>query len=170
MEALAGWSAAGASADGPAGAGAFSNRLQRVDQVAVLALGLRSRLLEGVKQRLDAINAGEDQRDGLAADRPAAAKACEQGLGRVRERREPRQAEKAAGALDGVHKPEDVVENSRAVGLALEAHELAVNRLETFRRLAQKLAQQVVHTARQSVAKRVNFCCGKPANAGQRLP
>jgi hypothetical protein len=46
-----------------------------------------------------------------------------------------------------VHEAKDVVENSRAVGLALEAHELAVDRLETFRRLAQKLAQQVVHAA-----------------------
>ena len=79
-----------------------------------------------------------------------------------------RQAEEAAGAFDGVDQPEDVAEDLGVVGLLLEAHQLDVDRVETFVGLGQKFPQQVVHEtafARRSPRHRAarsgrSVCCG----------
>jgi hypothetical protein len=61
------------------------------------------------------------------------------------ERFEPRQIEKAAGALDGVNQPEDSTENLRVVRLLLKAHELDVNDIDALVRLSEEISQQLVH-------------------------
>ncbi len=78
----------------------------------------------------------------------AVAELAHQRFGGVRQRFEPRQAEEAAGALDGVDEAEDVVENLGVVRLLLEAHELDVDDVEAFVRLGQEFPQQVVHGKR----------------------
>ena len=67
----------------------------------------------------------------------AVAELAHQGLGGMRERFQPRQAEEAAGALDGVHQAENVVEDLGVVGILLETHELDVDDVEAFVRLGQ---------------------------------
>jgi len=63
----------------------------------------------------------------------------------MRQRLEARQAEKAAGALDGVDELEDVAQDRLVAGLALEADELHVDNVEMLAGFGQKLAQQIVH-------------------------
>jgi hypothetical protein len=63
----------------------------------------------------------------------------------MRQRLEPRQAEKAAGSLDGMNQTKNVAEDLAVVGLLLEAHEFRVDAIETFTGLGQELTQQVVH-------------------------
>jgi hypothetical protein len=66
-------------------------------------------------------------------------------IGGMRQRLEPRQAEKAAGSLDGMNQTKNVAEDLAVVGLLLEAHEFRVYAIETFIGLGQELTQQVVH-------------------------
>ena len=68
-----------------------------------------------------------DERDGLGGDRHAVAEFAHQGLGGMGERFEPRQPEKAAGALDGVNQAKNIAEDLAVVRLLLEAHELGVD-------------------------------------------
>jgi hypothetical protein len=63
----------------------------------------------------------------------------------VRERFQPRQADEATGPLDGMHEPEDVIENLGVVRLPLNTHELDVDYVETLICLGHKLPQQVIH-------------------------
>ena len=115
------------------------------DQVGVVAFRLALVRFELAEHVLDAVDGEQDQRDGLAGDRHAVAELAHQGFGGVRQRFQPRQAEEAAGALDGVDEAEDVVENLGVVRLLLETHELDVDHVEAFVRLGQELPQQVVH-------------------------
>ena len=66
----------------------------------------------------------------------------------MRQRLEARQAEKAAGSLDGVNEAEDVIEDLGVVGVLLETHELDVDDVETLVGLGQEFPQQVVHGKR----------------------
>jgi hypothetical protein len=59
-------------------------------------------------------------------------------IGGIRQRLEPRQAEKA-------NQTKNVAEDLAVVGLLLEAHEFRVYAIETFTGLGQELTQQVVH-------------------------
>ena len=102
-------------------------------------------LLQLGEDFLDAVDGEQDQRDGIAGDRHAVAEFAHQGFGGVRQRLQPRQAEEAAGALDGVNEPENVGEDLGVVRLLLEAHELDVDHVETLVGLGQEFAQQVVH-------------------------
>ena len=71
----------------------------------------------------------------------------------MRQRFEPRQAEEAAGALDGVDEAEDVVENLGVVRLLLETHQLDVDGVEALAGLGQELPQQIVHGTQPSDAR-----------------
>ena len=110
-------------------------------RLALLALELFENLL-------DAVDGGEDERDGFAGRRHAVAELAHQRFGGVRQRFQPRQAEKAAGALDGVDEAENVVEDLGVVGILLETHELDVDDVETLVRLGQEFPQQIVHEKR----------------------
>ena len=62
-------------------------------------------------------------------------------------------AEEAAGALDGVDEPENVVEDLGVVRVLLETHEFDVDDVETFVGLGHEFPQQVVHD-RQRLRRR----------------
>jgi hypothetical protein len=120
--------------------------LEERDEIAVVALRLRALAgLELGEDRLDPVDGAQRQADGVGRHPRALAELAHQGLGRVCERFEPRQAEETAGALDGVDEAEDVVEDPRVVGFLFELHELDVDDVETFVRLGQELAQKIVH-------------------------
>ena len=93
---------------------------------------------ELVENGLDAIDGGEDEGDGFGRDRHAVAKLAHQIFGCVRQRLQPRQREKAAGAFDRVHEAEDVSEDVAVVRLLLEAHEFGVDPVETLAGLGQE--------------------------------
>ncbi len=106
--------------------------------------------LELVEDLLDPVDGREDERDRIAGHRHAIAELAHERLGGVRERFEPRQSKKAAGALDRVDKPEDVVQDLGVVRFLLEMYELDVNRIEALACFGQKLAQQIVHESKPS--------------------
>ncbi len=106
-----------------------------------------------VEDRFDAVDGGENERDGFGGDRHAVAEFAHQRFGGMRQRFQPRQPEKAAGALDGVNQAKDVAENVTVVRLLLEAHEFGVDPIETLVGLGQELTQQVVHTGALDTAR-----------------
>ncbi len=108
----------------------------------------RRRLSRSGEDLLDAGRSlDEDQRHGLgrspAAPSPILAHQRLAGMG---QRFEPRQPEEAAGALDGVDQPENVVrESSASVGVLLEPHEFHVDDVKALVGFGQEFAQQVIH-------------------------
>jgi hypothetical protein len=72
----------------------------------------------------------------------------------MRQRFQPRQAEKAARALDGVNKAKDVIQNFGVVGILLETHQLVIDSVETLVGLRQELAQQIIHEGKASTRGR----------------
>ena len=123
---------------------------EHADEIGVGAFRLALVLLEPAEHLLEPVDGRQDERDGLAGDRHAVAELAHQRFGGMRQRFEPRQPEKAAGALDGVDEAEDVVENLGVVGLLLETHELDVDHVEALVRLGEEFPQQVVHGNRPS--------------------
>ena len=61
-------------------------------------------------------------------------------------RLQPGQAEEAAGAFDGVDKPEDVVQHVLVVRVLFELDQLDVDDVDALGRLGQKLVKQIVHS------------------------
>ena len=57
------------------------------------------------------------------------------------QRFQPRQAEKAAGALDGVNQAEDVIQDLGVVRFLLEPHQLIIDGVQALAGLRQKLPQ-----------------------------
>jgi len=137
-------------------------RLEAADEVGIGAVGLGRAALELGEDQLDAVDRRQDEGDGLARHRHAVPELAHQRLGRMRQRLEARQAEKAAGALDGVDEPEDVAQDRLVAGLALEADELHVDNVEMLAGFGQKLAQQssistrTQRTQRKRLARRVS--------------
>ena len=111
------------------------------DQVGVVAFGLRRRLLQRLQDLLDPVDRGQRQRHRVGGDGRALAEPADHRFRGVRQRLEARQAEEAAGALDGVHQPEDVGQHGLVVRLTLETDEFAVDTLDGVGRLGQELAQ-----------------------------
>ena len=155
----------------------LDHSLQIGNQVLVGTLGFALLAFEQFQNLLDAVDGGENERDGFAGRLLAVAKLAHQRLGGMRERFQPRQTEEAAGALDGVHQAEDVTEDLGVVGILLETHELDVDDVETLVRLGHEFPQQVVHEKRltstgsgpsvalrqergQCVGEAFNFSCG----------
>ena len=75
---------------------------------------------------------------------------------------EARQAEKAAGALDGVDEPENVAENLGVVGILLETHELDVDHVEALVGLDQEFLEKIIHCN--------SLCSGAPTHPDRRRP
>ena len=115
------------------------------DQVAIVARLLGLGAFELAEQHLDAVDGGEDEGDGVMRHRHAVAEFSHQRFGGVRERFQPRQVEKAAGAFDGVDETEDIAEDFCVVGLLLEADELDVDHVDALVRLREEFPQQFVH-------------------------
>ena len=118
------------------------------DQIVVGAFRLALFAFEGFQNLLDAIDSGKDERDRVVGRRQAVAKFAHQRLGGMRERFQPRQSEEAAGALDGVHETEDVIEDLGVVGILLETHEFDVHDVEILVGLGHEFPQQIVHEKR----------------------
>lgn len=123
------------------GGAAFGSPVQRVDQVAVFAVRLGAARFEADQDILDPVDAGEDQRYGVARYRHAVAKFAHQRFGGVCQRFQPWQADEAAGALDGVDQPKDVTKNLGIVRILLKADKLVVDDIETFVGLGQEFLQ-----------------------------
>jgi hypothetical protein len=96
------------------------------------ALRLHAVALKPFEDRLDPVDALEDDADALDGDRRAVAILPHQSLGRVRKLGQPREPEKAASPFDRVDQPEDRVEHLGIVGVLLEADELDVELVEAF--------------------------------------
>ena len=124
---------------------AFGQQMQLLDQVLVAAFRFGLGGLEPGENFLDAIDRGQDQRDGAGGDRHAVAEFAHQGLAGMGQRFQPRQAEEAAGALDGVHQAEDVIQNLRVVRVLLEPHQLIVDRIQALVGLRQEFPQKIIH-------------------------
>jgi hypothetical protein len=118
-------------------------------------------------RRLDAIDRGQDQRDRLTGHRHAVAELAHQRFGGMRECFQPRQAEKAAGPLDGVNKAEDVIQNLGVVRFLLEPHQLIVDRIQALAGLRQKLPQQIIHETGLRTQRRARST--RPSKRGQLL-
>jgi hypothetical protein len=73
----------------------------------------------------------------------------------MRQRFQPRQTEKAAGALYGVNQAKDVIENPGVVRILLQPHQLIIDRIQAFVGFRQELPQQIIHET-------------GPSNAGAR--
>ena len=116
--------------------------MQLLDQVLVGALGLGLGGFQAGEDFLDAVDRGQDQRHGFGRHRHAVAEFAHQRLAGMGQRFQPRQPEEAAGALDGVNQPENVIENLRVVRVLLEPHQLIVDRIQALAGLGQKLPQQ----------------------------
>jgi hypothetical protein len=124
---------------------AFGDRVQLVDQVFVGAFRFGLGRFQAGQNFLDAVDRGQDQRDRLGRHRHAVAEFAHQGLAGMGEGFQPRQPQKAAGALDGVHQAEDVIEDLGVARILLEPHQLVVDRIQALAGLRQELAQQIIH-------------------------
>ena len=122
--------------------------IEPLDEVGVVARRLALLRLDRAQDALDAIDGGENERDGRGGDRHPVAELAHQRLGGMRQRLQPGQSEKAAGAFDGVDEAKDVAEDLGVVRVLLEAHEFGVDPVETLVGLGQKLPQEVVHDTR----------------------
>ncbi len=111
------------------------------DQILIGAFRLRLGCLQPGQNFLDAVDAGEDQRDGFGLDRHAVTEFAHQGFAGMRQRFEARQSEKAAGPLDGVNQAKDVIQNLGVVRLLFEPHQLIVDRIQAFAGFGQELPQ-----------------------------
>src|SRR6266496_3502216 len=127
------------------GGRAGRHALEQVDQVPVRPFWFSLAVFELDKDLLDAIDGGENERDGLGGDGKTIAKPAHQRLRRMRKRLQPRQSEKSAGAFDRVDQAEDVVEDLGVVRILLEADQLDVDDVEALIGLGQEFAQQFVH-------------------------
>ena len=116
------------------------------DQIAIAAGRLASARARSRRESLDAVDGGENERDGVGGDRHAVAELAHQGFGGMRQRLEPRQAEEAAGALDGVDEAKDVAEDVGVIRILFEAHQLDIDTSRLSFVSVRELPQQVVHT------------------------
>ena len=124
---------------------AFGHLVQFLDQVFVGAFGFGLGGLEAGEDFLDAVDRGQDQRHRTRRHRHAVAEFAHQGLAGVGQRFEPGQPEEAAGALDGVNQPEDVIQNLRISRVLFEPHQLIVDRIQALVGLGEELPQKIVH-------------------------
>ena len=109
------------------------------DQILIGAFRLGLGCLKPGENFLDAVDAGQDQRDRFSGHRHAVAEFAHQRLGGMRQRFKTRQAEEAAGALDGVNQPKDIIENLGVVRILLEPHQLIVDRIQALAGFRQEL-------------------------------
>ena len=115
--------------------------MQFDDQILIGAFRLGFGGLEACEDFLDAVDAGQNQADRFAGDRHAVAELAHQRLAGMGQRFQPRQTQKAAGALDGVNQAKNIIQNLGVVGVLLEPHQLIVDRVQALAGLGQKLPQ-----------------------------
>ena len=116
-----------------------------MDQVGVGPFRLALVGFELGEDLLDPVDGEQHQRHRLTGDRRAVAKFAHQAFRGMGQPLKPRQAEKTAGALDGMDEAEHVAENLGIVGLLLEANEFDVDHVEALVSFDQEFLEQVVH-------------------------
>ena len=124
------------------------------DKIAVFAGRFAFVRFDLVENVLDAVDAGENERDGVGGDRHAVAEFAHQAFGGMRERFQARQAKKPASALDGMNQPKNVAEDVPVVRFLLEPNEFGIDPLQAFARLSQEFPEQVVHATRLTTTPR----------------
>ncbi len=115
------------------------------DQILIGAFRLGFGGLEPAENLLDAVDAAQDQGHRFGRDRHSVTEFAHQGFAGMRQRFQPRQPQKAAGALDGVNQAKDVIENLGVVRILLEPYQLIIDGIQTFAGFRQKLPQQIIH-------------------------
>ena len=68
-----------------------------------------------------------------------------QGLGRMRQRFQARQAKEPAGALHRMHQTENIGQDCLIVGFLLELDQFDVHNIKALKGFGQKLAKKIVH-------------------------
>jgi hypothetical protein len=120
--------------------------VERGDDRAVVARGLRPVAAQHVAQFAQPVDdrqhGGDEHGVGRAV---AAADLVERILGGMRQRRDARQGQKARTALDRVDEPKDRVEPLAIGGVGLPRDDRPRRFGKDFRRLGQKIVQQIVH-------------------------
>ena len=124
-----------------------TGRFQTGDQGRILTRRLLAGGVKGVDQTADHVHGFEDGGDGGGADRQrAVAKTAQHLFRRMGDALQPQQADKAAGALDGVHQAEDAGQGLGIVRIAFETHEFAIQGLEALACFRDEVAQNLVHS------------------------
>ena len=116
-----------------------------MDQVGVGTFRLALMGFKLGEDFLDPVDGEQHQRHSLPGDRRAVAEFAHQAFRGMGQRLKTRQAEKPAGAFDGMDEAEHVAENLGIVGLLLKANEFDVDHVEALVGFDQKLLEQVVH-------------------------
>jgi hypothetical protein len=94
----------------------------------------------------DLIDAAQDQGDGVGADFDlAVAELAEHVFAGMSHFFEARQTKEPAGALDGVHHAEDVLQDAAVVRMALKPHQFLVQKTERLCGLGHEFHEQIVH-------------------------
>src|SRR5690606_25741840 len=103
---------------------AVDKRVEAIDQILVVALGLHLVLLERAQQAANAIEAFENEGDRYRSHLElAVAELAEDALAGMSNRLQPGQAEKSARPLDGMNQPENAGEQLGIVRALLELHQ-----------------------------------------------
>ena len=117
------------------------------NQGGVVAIGFGAAGLQLGDDEFDPVDRRQHQRDMLRTGRGAVAQQRDHALRRMGQLREAGQAEKAAGAFDGMHETKDARDQPRIRRIALEQHELAARRLDMLGRFRQKILEKLVHVS-----------------------
>ena len=125
-----------------------------IDQIGVGAFRLALMGFKLGEDLLDPVDGEQHQRHGLTGDRRAVAEFAHQAFRGMGQRLETRQAEKTAGAFDGMDEAEHVAENLGVVGLLLETNQLDVDHVEALVGFDQEFLEQVVHRQQPSLGER----------------
>ena len=134
---------------------ALRQLVQSVDQDAVVT----RRLVEAARKRVDdhayPVGGAQDQPDPVAVDPEGlGAQLVEDRLAGMGDLLQPGQAEKAAGALDGVDQAEDQRDGLLVVGCLFEPHEGKIELGEALQGLGHKIGEQIVQPRLQYVVAR----------------
>ncbi len=136
---------------------AGGHTVQLGDQLLVRALRLGAGSAQSGDDLLDAVQRGQHQADHRGGGRqlavPHPAEHVLPGMGHALQ---TRQAEEAAGALDGVHQAEDQGERSLVAGIALQLDQSEIQLGQRLVRLGQEFGQEVIHGARMAVLDEEN--------------
>jgi len=117
-------------------------RVQFVYQFLIAAFRFGTGFFQFAKQRPDGIQAPENQRDRLRRHfQDAVTELAEHVFTGMRNRFQARQAQEAAGTLDGVNEAENVAEDFAVARVLFELDHLRIQLFQTFRRLGQKFGK-----------------------------
>ena len=123
-----------------------SDGVQRRDQGCVVACRFGPCLAESGYDLLDAVNPDQHLADDIwRHGQGLVAKLAKHVFAGMSDAFEPWEAQEPAGALYGVHQPEDETERFGVIRRALQGNQSAVEFSQALVRLGQKVGKQIVH-------------------------